>query len=86
MACEYESRSVFERFTDAKILDAAFKRIDRAGYYGRGLRVEAESQGKMDALKQAYQVEAAKAALKKKGFFVSEKKQENGKITLTVRA
>lgn len=92
MACEYESYSVFEQFTDRAILDRAFDRLG-LGFCNRrfikdGLTVRAigGNQAHMDALKQAYQVEAARAALKKKGFFVTEKKQENGKILLTVRA
>jgi hypothetical protein len=87
MACEYESYSVFEQFTDAAILEKAINRMEYRGDFTRqGLKVETRNYRDMNALKQAYQVEAARAALKKKGFFVSEKKQENGKILLTVRA
>ena len=87
MACEYNSYSVFERFTDHETLTRALKRVagKTTGLYVMGLRVEGTDQD-INLLKQAYQTEAAKAALKKKGFFVTEKKAENGKITLTVRA
>ena len=87
MACEYTSTSVFERFTDHATLTRALQRVagKTTGLYVMGLRVEGSEQD-MNRLKQAYQTEAAKAALKKKGFFVSEKKAENGKILLTVRA
>ena len=86
MACEYNSYSVFEEFTDAAILAAAMKRTGTEGLSVYRLEVQANTAGRMNELKQAYQVEAARAALKKKGFFVTEKKAENGKITLTVRA
>jgi hypothetical protein len=88
MACEYTSTSVFEQFTNRAALEKAFDRVGRRGFElaVTGLAVLADNQGRLNALKQAYQVEAARAALKKKGFFVTEKKAENGKITLTVRA
>lgn len=86
MACEYYSLSVWESFKDRATLEKALARVGRAGFDFVGLDVRHDNQGRMNELKQAYQVEAARAALKKKGFFVSEKKQENGKITLTVRA
>lgn len=96
MACEYTSTTAFEVFTDRATLDKALARVRDAGYERAGyrvfndrsgrLQVEADNQGRMNALKQAYQVEAARAALKKKGLFVTEKKTENGKILLTVRA
>ena len=85
MACEYDSYSVFEQFTDAAILAAAMKRTGTDGLSVYRLEVQGTAE-RMNALKQAYQVEAARAALKKKGFFVTEKKAEDGKVTLTVRA
>ena len=85
MACEYDSYSVFEQFTDAAILAAAMKRTGTDGLSVYRLEVQGTAE-RMNALKQAYQVEAARAALKKKGVFVTEKKAEDGKVTLTVRA
>jgi len=86
MACEYTSTSVFERFTDAATLEKALGRMKYRGDFTRyGLRVEARNDRDMGALKQAYQTEAAKLALKKKGFFVTETKTAAG-IKLTVRA
>jgi hypothetical protein len=88
MACEYDSYSVFETFTDHETLNRALKRVagKTTGLYVNGLRVEGNDRD-MNLLKQSYQVEAARAALKKKGFFVSETLDKNtGKIRLTVRA
>jgi hypothetical protein len=85
MACEYESRSVFETFTDRATLEKALDRVGRAGFDRVGLDIRHDNQGRMNELKQAYQVEAARAALKKKGFFVAETKTATG-IKLTVRA
>jgi hypothetical protein len=91
MACEYYSRVTFEQFTDPKILAAALGRLKKEGfntevYKVYGLEVMADKEP-MNRLKQAYQTEAARAALKKKGFFVSETRdRETGKIKLTVRA
>ena len=87
MACEYTSLTVWESFTDKAALEKAFIRVGRAGFDVVGLDVRTNTRGRMNELKQAYQAEAARAALKKKGFFVSEKKNpETGKILLTVRA
>lgn len=91
MACEYYSQTVFAEFTDRATLDKALKRLNpeisgRVWIMTNG-RVEAANQSDLNAVKQAYQVEASKAALKKKGFFVSETQDQNtGKIRLTVRA
>lgn len=88
MACEYESYAIFEEFVDRAALEKALDLIGRGGFEisATGRQVISQDRGRMNELKQRYQTEAARAALKKKGFFVSEKKQENGKITLTVRA
>jgi hypothetical protein len=87
MACEYYSRVEVETFTDGKILDKALGRVNRRNYQVSGLNVEATDRGRMNELKQAYATEAARAALKAKGFFVAEKKDaKTGKIRLTVQA
>jgi hypothetical protein len=96
MPCEYDSYSVFETFTDRATLDKALAKVQtEKGFSRTGYRVYQDRSGRlqveastvaMNALKQAYQVEVARAALKKKGFFVTEKKAEDGKVTLTVRA
>jgi hypothetical protein len=92
MACTYESITEFERFADLKTLEKALGRVDRYLYTIRGLNVETRGEFTSDAqarhmgeLRQAYQTESTKAALKKKGFFVSETRTANG-IKLTVRA
>lgn len=87
MPCEYDSVSQFVEFKDRVILEKALNRMNnRAAFQVAGLAVMADSLNDLNQLKQAYQTEAARAALKKKGFFVSEQRAENGKITLTVRA
>jgi len=86
MACEYYSYAVFEQFTDLKTLEKALARMEfKENFTVNGLRVRATNDAEMGQLKQAYQTESAKAALKKKGFFVTETKTANG-IKLTVRA
>jgi hypothetical protein len=86
MACTYYSYSVFEQFTDEKILEKALYRLSqrRNEYRVNGLTVEANTTEALGLLKQIYQTEAAKAALKKKGFLVTETKTTKG-IKLTVR-
>jgi len=87
MPCEYESMSVFMEFKDRVTLEKALTRMknNRDAFQVRGLSVMAD-RNDLNQLKQAYQTEAARAALKAKGFFVAEQRAENGKITLTVRA
>ena len=86
MACTYQSTTVFEEFTDAATLQKALERVkDRGPFTVNGLTVTTPYPAALDALKQAYQVENVKAQAKKKGFFVTEKKQADGKIKLTVR-
>ncbi len=86
MPCEYLSESQFEEFTDLATLEKALARVGQRGYLVEGLRVEAlDGPGAMNRLRQAYQVEAAKATAKKKGFFVSETTNPDGKIVLKIR-
>jgi hypothetical protein len=96
MACEYYSRTEIGTFTNLKALEKALARVKAEGfnsYRVNGLTVEINTGSNyansrhMDALKQAYSTEAAKAALKAKGYAVAEKKDRNtGKIRLTVQA
>jgi hypothetical protein len=87
MACEYYSRVEVGTFTNGKILEKALARLNRRDYKVSGLNVEATDRAKMNELRQAYATEAAKAALKAKGYAVAEKKDRNsGKIRLTVQA
>ncbi len=85
MACWYQSTTVFEEFTDAAALDKALDRVGREAFIVNGLTVTTYDPQDMDRLKQAYQVEKVKMQARKKGFFVTEKKQADGKIKLTVR-
>lgn len=86
MPCEYLSESKFEQFTDRATLDKALVRVGQRGYLVEGLRVEAMGGAfEMNRLKQAYQVEAAKITAKKKGFFVNETTNPDGKIVLKIR-
>jgi hypothetical protein len=88
MACEYRSRVIFQTFTDAALLKKALDRLPdelRNTLQVDGLTVRTTYNRGLDALKQAYQVEAAKKTAKKQGFFVSEKQDENGKIQITAR-
>lgn len=83
MACEYRSVSQFQEFEDQETLKKALDRVGRQGFSMAGQTVIAENDRRMNELRQAYQTESTKAALKKKGFFVSEVK-DGGKIKLTV--
>jgi hypothetical protein len=88
MACEYQSRVRFQTFTDAALLKKALARLPeelRNTLQVSGLTVRTTWNAALDALKQAYQVEATKKTAKKQGFFVSEKQDENGKIQITAR-
>ena len=89
MACWYQSTTVFERFDDQSTLEKAVKRLDpelaSSLWIMTDGRVESSNPAALDALKQAYQVEKVKMQARKKGFFVSEKKQADGKIKITVR-
>jgi hypothetical protein len=86
MPCEYESISAFGEFTDRATLDKALIRVGQRGYLVEGLRVEAmDGPVAMNRLKQAYQVEAAKITAKKKGFFVTETTNPDGRIVLRIR-
>lgn len=79
MACEYYSYSVFEEFTDRAALEKALDRVGRRGFEiaVTGRAVLADNQGRLNELKQAYQVEAARAALEEKGLF--REREETGK-------
>ena len=89
MPCTYQSRTVFESFEDSVCLVQAIKSLgaDSKRYkLLSGGRVECRNEADLGALKQAYQVERAKAAAKQKGLFVSQTKLDDGRIKLTIRA
>ena len=90
MACEYYSRIEAAIFDNEKTLARALERCKAQGrrdYQVNGLTVTHTSQGAMNELRQAYSLEASKAALKAKGYFVAEKRDlQTGKIRLTVTA
>jgi len=88
MPCTYESRTEWTSFTDKATLQKALDRLDmrtRRRLNVIGLNVEGEPED-LNALRQAYQVEAQKATAKKRGWFVTETRLSDGKIKLTVRA
>jgi len=88
MPCTYVSRVIRERFDDADILARAVERLtdeQRDEIIYSGTTVRSTNPETLNAVKQFYATEKAKAQAKKKGFFVKEQKQPNGKIVLTVR-
>ena len=88
MPCEYVSTSVFETFKDKDTLKKALERVRHL--WGRfrligDTSIDADDEETAGLIKQAYQIEAAKAKAKKQGFFVSEKfNRDTGTIKLTL--
>ena len=89
MPCTYQSRTIRERFTDAKTLQKALARLD-AYHRGRitvnGLTVSTRDDEALDALKQAYTTETHIKQAEENDFWVKETRQANGEIVLTVTA